>query len=1075
MRKALFQALVSSMLITFAWVIPARAQYNAGFQGTVSDPTGAVVPGVKVVAHNVASGVSYTATSNDAGVYHVTNLPPGTYTLSAEKEGFETATTDELILHTEELKGVNLQLNVGSLKQTVTVTVAAPLLDTEQAHLAENISNSSLESLPIEGENPLTVIQLLPGITGVTPGNTDIFAVADSAQVNANGLRASSNNYQIDGTTVTETPNGGTMNIAPSLDDLAELHVTTNNFSAEHGRSAGFQLDATTKSGTNTFHGDAYYDGITARLNANSFFSNTSPVGPSGNAYKPRFDKNLFGGSLGGPIKRNKAFFFGSYSGLRQRGGPSSSTGNPAVVATVETQAFANYVETTFPNSLATQLFKAYPPVHYADANFVTAGQYSDGLFAKASQFPSTLPVTGTTVYAIPNFDDGDHYLGRVDYNFSDRDRLYASFMQTRILTENPSTRPAFSFNFPEGDSFFNINETHIFSPTMLNEAKFGFSRTGSFVPGNNPQIPQIGLNDGVAGFGIFSSIPFGFFQMNYEWKDILTKYHGKQNLKVGVEFRRGHDDFFSVSKPAYTFQNILDFAVDKPVSENLSVDPKTGVAKGSNYEERTFESAAFIQDDYKVKPDLTLNLGLRWEDYHHPTENFRQFANFIFGSGPDLATRIANGSMQLSPAPWKSSHFNFAPRFGYSWNPRTRLVIRGGFGVTYDRIPNGDWESLANNPPLLASANAGPQFNTPIVYSLGGSGANYGFPTNPAFATGLDSHNGILGARVGVTAVDPNFKIPYDLNWFQGVQYQFTTNWVFEVDYLGSAAHHLAWNNNINRFAGDLLKDGTFHGYNQSFANVSYLQSQANSSYNALSLQANHRMSSHVSLSAVYTWSKAIDDSSSDGNDPVDVQNRKLERGLANFDHAQKFTAYATWNLPGLDGANRFLKGVAGGWQVTPLVILQSGAPFTVFCGSSFNFQTPSQGCDWNADGTTNDRPNAPAFGLRINGPNNSKFIRGVFPASAFPAPALGADGNLGRNTYFGPGYASTDLSLRKTLGVYGERLKLQVRADAFNLFNRVNLTGVDGNLSDAGTTFGKSTSTFNSREMQFGLKLIF
>jgi len=1073
MRKALYRILMIVVLGVLGWTIPASAQYSAGFEGVVSDSSGAVVPGVNVVAYNVASGVSYTATSNQDGVYHITNLPPGTYTLSAEKEGFEKAETAQLILHTEELKGVNLTLNVGNLKQVVTVKVAAPLLNTEQAHLSEDIGNLSLESLPIEGENPLTAVQLLPGVTGVTPGNSDIFSVADSSAVNANGLRVSSNNYQIDGTTVTETPNGGTMNIAPSLDDLAELHVTTNNFSAEHGRSGGFQLDATTKSGTNELHGDAYYDGIAARLNANSFFSNTSPAGPSGNAYKPRFDKNLFGASAGGPIKKNKAFFFGSYSGLRQRGGPSATTGNPAVVSTVETQAFANYVESTYPNNLSAQLLKLYPPVNYASANFVTAGQYGDGFFTKASQFPANLPVVGTTVFAIPQFDDGDHYLGRFDYNFSEKDRFYTSFMQTRVLSENPSTRSAFSFNFPEGDSFFNINETHIFSPTMLNEAKFGFSRTGSFVPGNNPSVPSIGLNDGVAGFGIFSSIPFGFFQMNYEWKDILTKYQGKHNLKVGVEFRRGHDDFFSVSKPSYTFQNILDFATDQPIAENLSVDPKTGVAKGSNYEERTFESAAFIQDDYKVAPRLTLNLGLRWEDYHHPTENFGTFANFMFGSGSTLADRIANGSMQLSPNPWNSSNFNFAPRFGYSWNPQSKLVLRGGFGVTYDRIPNGDWESLATNPPVLASANAGPIFNTPIVYSIGGPGPNYGFPNNPAFATGLDPHNGILGARVGVVVVDPNFKIPYVMNWFQGVQYQLTNNWVVEADYLGSTAHRLAWINNINRFTGDLLTNGTFHGYNQSFANISYLQSQANSDFHALSLQAKHRLSENVSFNAVYTWSKAIDDTSVDGNDPVDIQNRKLERGLANFYHAQKFVAYGTWDLPRLAGYNRFAKAVAGGWQLTPLVVLQSGAPFNVFCGSSFNFANPGAGCDWNADGTTNDRPNAPALGLKINNPNNSKFIQGVFPASAFPAPALGTDGNLGRNVYIGPGFASTDLALQKTLDVYRDRFKLQVRGDAFNVFNRVNLSGVDGNLADL--TFGRSTSTFNPREIQIGLRLMF
>jgi hypothetical protein len=1074
MPKSLFAKVLVLILVIIAETAPATAQYSAGFQGIISDPSGAVVPGVKVTALNTQSGIPYSATSNEAGLYHLTNLPPGTYKLSAEKEGFQKAETADLVLHTEELKGVNLTLNVGNLLQTVNVTVPAPLLNTEQAHLAEDISNVALENLPIEGENPLTAIQLLPGISGVTPGNSDIFSVADTAAVSANGLRSASNNYQIDGTTVTETPNGGTMNIAPSLDDLAELHVTTNNFSAEHGRSGGFQFDATTKSGTNELHGDAYYDGITARLNANSFFSNTSP-GPSGHAYKPRFDKNLFGGSVGGPVRKNKAFFFGSYSGLRQRGGPSATTGSPAVVATVEAQDFANYVKTTYPNNLSTTLLGKYPPVAYANANFVTAAQYSDGLFAKAAQFPADLPVVGTIVYAVPLFSDGDHYLGRFDYNFSEHDRFYTSFMQTRVSAEQPNTRPAFTYNYPEGDSFFNLNYTHIFSPNMLNEAKAGFSRTGSAVPGRNPSVPFISLNDGAAGFGIFSSIPFGFFQMNYEWKDILTRYQGKHNLKMGVEFRRGHDDFFSVSKPSYSFQNILDFAIDKPNAESLGVDPKTGVAKGADYEERTFESAAFIQDDYKVAPHLTLNLGLRWEDYHHPTENFGNFANFIFPSGSSLAQRIANGSMQLSPNPWKSSNFNFAPRFGYSWNPRTSLVLRGGFGVTYDRMPNGVWEGLATNPPVLASANAGPIYNTPIVYSIGGPGANFGFPPNPAFATGLDSHNGILGARVGVSAVDPHLKIPYDLNWFQGVQYQLTDNWALEIDYLGSAAHRLVWINNINRFPGDLLTDGTFHGYNQSFANISYIQPQANSSYSALSVQAKHRLYHNVSLNAVYTWSRTIDDSSSEYNDSVDVQNRKLERGLANFHHAQKLAAYGTWNLPGLAGSSRFVKAVAGGWTLTPLVLLQSGAPFTIFCGRSFNFADPAQGCDWNADGTNNDRPGAPSFGLKIHNPNNSKFIQGAFPASAFPKPVLGTDGSLGRNVYIGPGYASTDFSIRKTLNAYGERFKLQVRADAFNLFNRVNLTGMDGNLSDAGTTFGKATSTFNPREMQLGLKLIF
>jgi len=1003
-------------------------------------------------------------------------LPSGTYTVRAQKEGFQTAEADNVILHVEELKGLNLILNPGSVRQAITVTDKAPLLNTEQARLAQDMNQHTLDSVPSEGENPLSVVALLPGVVGVTPGNNNIFAVADNANVNVGGLRSSSNNYQIDGTTVTETPNGGTMNIAPTMDEIAELHVTTNNFSAEHGRSAGFQLDAVTKSGTNEFHGDAYYYGIAAELNANSFFSNSAPPNGSGHAYKPRFDQNMFGGSVGGPIKRDKAFFFGSYSGLRERGGSSSITSSPVAVVNVETAQFAQYVQSTFPQSIAAALFSKYPAVPQAQFNLVTAAQYSDGLYAKHTDFPADLPVVGQAITSQPVLNDGDHYLGRFDYNISDRDRFYASFMQTYILnTSGPNPRPQFALSFPEGDSFFSITEDHSFSSTLLNEAKFGFSRTGSFVPGNNLNVPQIGLNDGVAGFGISGSIPFGFFQMNYEWKDILTKYLGKHNLSAGVEFRRGHDDFDSVSRPAYSFQNILDFAQDKPYAEGEYVGATTGLPKGPDYEERTFESAAFFEDDYKVRSNLTLNLGLRWEDYHHATENFHQFSSFIFGTGSTLGQEIANGSMQLRPDPWHSRNFNFAPRFGYSWNPRARWVIRGGFGVTYDRMPNGDWEGLADNPP------AGPAFatvglfngNTPVVYGLGGTGPYYGFPVDTALATGLNAQNGIAGQQIGVAAVDPNLKVPYVYNWLQGVQLEISPAWMVEADYIGTAAHHQAWINNIDRFDGDLLTGATFTGFTPSFSSIGYLQSRANSTFNALSFTVRHPLTHRLSLNAVYTWSKAIDNTDSDGSDAVDINNVQAERGVAGFDHAQKFVAYAIWELPALNSQSSLVRQVAGGWQLSPIVTAQSGAPFNVFCGKSFDAANPSQGCDWNADGTNNDRPDAPSFGLTISNPGNSKFIQGVFPASAFPAPAVGTLGGLGRNVYIGPGFFGTDLSLRKTFTLYSERWKLQFRADAFNLFNRVNLTGVDGNLADG--TFGQSTATYNSREIQLGLKLSF
>ncbi len=1089
MQKTLVRYLLLAMLWVMVGIAPAQAQYNAGFQGVVSDSTGAVIPGVKVVARNIATGVDYAAKSNAAGVYFITNLPQGTYKITAEKEGFATAQTDPLDLHTEELKGVNLTLTVGSVKQTVTVTAVAPLLNTEQARLSDDISNSAMNSLPLEGENPLSVVALTPGITGASPGNSTIFSVANSVAVNANGLQSASNNYKVDGTTVTETPNGGTMNISPDLDEIAEIHVTTNNFSAEIGRSGGFQLDMSTKSGTNQLHGDAFYYGMTARLDANSFFSNRAGSPTGGNAYKPRFDQNNFGATLGGPIKKDKAFFFVSYAGLRQVGGPSSTTGSPVVVETVETQAFAQYVETNFPNSIAAQLFSKYPPSLRPQFNITTAANYSPGRFVSNAAFPADLTVAGNAVFSFPIYNDGDHYLGRMDFNISQNDRVYGSFMQTYLKSPQPEARTAFEYPFPEGDSFLSLTEDHTFSPSMLNEAKFGFSRTGAFVPGVLPQIPQIALDDGVQGFGINdNAIPFGFFQMNYEWKDILTKYQGKHNLKMGAEFRRGHDDFESVSRPFYEFGNILDFAMDQPYQEELSVDATTGLPRGPGYQERTFEMAAFVQDDYKLTPHMTLNLGLRWEDYRHPSEVFHQFSNFVPGTGSDYDQMIASGSMQLAPAPWASKNLNFAPRVGFSWNPRSHLVLRSGFGITYDRFPNGNWEGLGYNPPKgPASVYAGPLYDTPITYQLGGSGPYFGFAPNPDFATGLNAQNGIAGQRVGVTAAQPNLSEPYVENWFQGIQYELTQNWMIEADYLGNSSHHLIWDRNINRFPDDLIENqGTFTGFNPAFSNITTMFSDANASYNAFVFHVRRRMANSFSVDAVYNFSKALDDE--DGSSDAQLlSNLSLEKGLASFNHTQRVTGYATWNAPSLGNSSSALRALAGGWEASPIVIVQSGAPFTVSCTSGFNYGTDpttgavtdAGGCNWLADGDTGvgDRPNAPSFGNKtIPGLNFNSWINGAFgptPFTTFPAPPLGTVGSLGRNTYIGPGFASVDFSLRKSFNLYRERWKMQFRADAFNLFNRANLINIDGHMQDG--TFAQATGTQNPREIQLGLKLLF
>jgi hypothetical protein len=406
-------------------------------------------------------------------------------------------------------------------------------------------------------------------------------------------------------------------------------------------------------------------------------------------------------------------------------------------------------------------------------------------------------------------------------------------------------------------------------------------------------------------------------------------------------------------------------------------------------------------------------------------------------------------------------------------------MTVRGGFGVSNNRLATLPAENYRGNPPLLAQTTLGSQFGTSFTYSMGDPSKPYaGYPVDAALKLGLDERNGIKGARVGITAVDPNLRTPYVYNWFFGVQREIKKI-VVEANYIGSSGHHLYNSVNLNRYAGDLVSDAVFNGFNPSFAGISMVQSTSNSIYHGATLSVKRFIGSAVSLQGSYTYGKAIDDTDGETGTTSwqNAWNRSAERALAGFDVRHRLNLVGVWNMPFFKDKGNMpaLHYILGGWQLSGLAILDNGTPLTVTNGGAFRLDPNTRlniGGDYNADNTGGDRPNAPTGSIQTSGWDKQQFLSGIMPASAFPAPLPGQDGNLGRSTYRGPGFAQTDLSLAKNFMIT-ERVRANLRADAFNAFNRVNLNNPVMDLSNS--NFGKSTGTNTPRLIQLGVRISF
>jgi len=1049
--------------VAFCLLFPSwlSAQYASSIQGMVSDSSGAVIPGAQIKVINSATNVVRDTLTTADGFYRVVDLIPGTYDIVVDHPGFRTAEQRGVSLASTETVRVDFVLQLGAVSEKVNVQAEVPQVETEQGRISGNVTTQELQELPLNGRNIYNVLALEPGVGGrglaATFGsggggtNNDSFAAENQPEVYASGQRVESNSYLLDGMSVNSMARGGVANLTPAADSIAEVRVVANNFSAVYGRSSGGQVEMITKSGTNSLHGGA----------TEYFQNNTLADRNEFEASVPVFRRNEFGYYIGGPIIKNRTFFYTTYDGLRQGGAR-------AQIYNVETAQFAQYVEQTNPGSIAAKLFAHDAPAVYPTYNFKTLGTTAGGI-----QIPAGMPVIGSVSFAPQAYRNGNQFSGRIDHELRPgNDTLFADVYRSWDATLNGGIRPAFNEPGNEYATFASLSEIHIFSPNKLNEFHANMMRVVGFSDFNEILLstPAISI-PGITGFGT-AGYPSGYFQTNLNYKDIYSWVHASHTIQFGGELRRMRGNSINTSYfiPAYSFANILTFANDTPLTETRLVDPQTGLPAVNRVGLRDWEWALFVNDDWKVTHNFGVNLGLRYENYESPTEVNGLLRNIVFGQGSNFDQRLANATMQIVKNFFPSGPGNLAPRFGFAWDPtgKGKTSVRGGFGIAYDRLFMTPLLNFRGDPPLRATATLGAQYGTSFTYALGNSSLPYlGFPIDPALKLGLNAANGINGARVAVYTVDPNLRQAYTENWFLGIQHDLFAGIMIETDYEASAGHHLYDDSDVNRFNADLLANGTFHGINPYFSNVYFISSGDNSIYQGGMLRIRRRLKNGFTVQGVYTYSKAIDVTDTLTNIAVyeDASNHKLDRGLAGYDVRNRLSVDGVWQMPFLHSQHGFWANAFGRWQLSGMAIFQSGLPMTVT-------DNAYPAGDFNKDGTAGDRPNVPAANIRRSGYSRAQFLSGIFPASVFPIPTPGTDGTLGRNTFTGPGFAGVDMSLQKQFTIT-EGIRLSVRAEAYNALNHVNLNPPTLDLSSP--TFGQSTSTLSPRQFQLGVRLSF
>jgi len=1048
--------------------------------GTVRDPSSAVIKGAKVTVRHVGTGLVREESTNDAGEYLFAQLPVGQYDLTVEQAGFKKVDRGGILLQVDDKQRVDIDMTVGAVTETLSVEAAAPVIQTDSATVGNVVNNKQVTELPLNGRNFLQLNLLGPGANQGVKGSQN---QTQGGSITVNGAREQANNFLLDGIDNNDLAINQ-YSVAISTEAMQEFKQQASTYTAEFGRSGGAQIDIATKSGSNQFHGVLYEYLRNADLDAKNFFDVPGPI--------PPFKRNQFGTAVGGPIIKDKTFFFFNWESARVR---QSITR----VATVPTSAMkSGDFSALLPNAVI------YDPGSINsqgvrtpfDRNMIPSSKFDKTGQALLNLYPnpntSVGAASGSFTSSPGKSDDFNQYTGRVDHRFTQNNNLFARYSfskEDRFDTFDPfcsvTNVPGFGCNTLNGGQNAVVSDVHLFGATRVNELRLGFNRTrgGIFQQDQatdvSTQLGILGTSRSPIDYGLTRIIPAGFDTVGdggnlpqdrkdntYQLTDSFAWTRGAHSFKFGGDLRRfqlnllfdstargqlNFDPFYTTSAAngGTGGNSIAELLLGDPHLSNVSrsfAGPTGNTVTGF----RTTSLNYFAQDDWRVRPNLTLNLGVRWE-YNSPViDKYNHLGTFDPSVPGDI--RVATPQKQNL---YDVSKKQFAPRFGFAYTPIAKTVIRGGYGIFWDEKLLNIHLTPALSPPFLVPLNFQPDNtgvpNISISNPFGGKAAAGGFPAS--------------------TWLENPFKNGYLQQWSFNVQREITSDMVFTAGYVGSKGTHLDHQYNANLPQPSALFVQANRPYN-TFANITLDAASASSSYDALQLQLNKRFSKGFLFSAAYTWSKAIDDGSAWNSTVLNVFNFHAERGLSTFDTRHRFVASYIYDLPfghgRIFGSNwsGLANEILGGWQTNGILYFQSGNPVDIQVGLTTLTGT-NTATRPDVTGNPNDFNHDPAKWF-----NTADFSRNF----------SGRFGNAGRNVVIGPGTADFDFALLKRFPLWSEDRYLQFRSEFFNLANHPNFDNPSTtNLTVISPTFGKITSAgasdprLSSRQIQFALRLVF
>ena len=1078
------------VLLAIPSVISAQIT-TATIVGTISDPSGGQVPSAKVTTRNVDTGLTRSVVSGEDGTYRIEYLPVGTYSIEImAASGFKKAFRNDIVLLVNDTARVDFTLEVGQVNETVTITDETPQINTSTAELGRTVQSKEIENLPLVERNVFALLDLTPGVQSNNAGvatasaatNNNVLGFPEQRTIingGTDGGTGSVSYYLDGGTNMTNLRNTG--NVAPNPEAIQEFKVTTNGYNAEYGRFASGVINLLTKSGTNKFRGSLYEFVRNTSFNANDYASVLA---------RAPYHRNQFGGSIGGPIIKDRTFFFFTYSGLRQT--TSRFLNNATVPTALERIGNFSASSGTKPKDPTT------------GTSLTNATLFANGIIPTNRLDPVALKIINTYI-PVANLDGNkwqgnvplpyntNEYLAKIDHQLNEAHRLSFTYFNTsgsQTIFPGSGNLPWATQNFKWQQHNVNLSDVWIISPEKVNQVWLTYTRNfGGRLNVPSTTLGDLGSSFATQGTGSLPQITVtGFFTLSnaiggptagtnlYSMRDVFSWNKGNHSLKLGGEISLNKDIQQTLlnNYGVFTFNNtasgnaLADFLLGVPsaVTQDAPVTALTN----------TWYTALFLQDDFRLSPKATLNLGLRWEVQTPPTDPLNRFTNYVPGQkstvnplAPVGALFYGDPGVERGGIPVSYNHFS--PRLGFAYDPfgDGKTSIRGAMGLFYGSISGNEWGAMTNFQP----------FSTRLTFTninRNGSGALLKSPYNNYVGGSPFPYNGAFTSGGGFFAVASDFKFPHTLQMNLSVQRQITNALSVGVAFVKSVARNLPLGRDVN--APIVNATATTAGANvlarrpnPAFGAVTVVDSDQSADYNGLQITSSMRLNKLFSFNAFYVLSKTTSSAELHNNTTQGLaQNYRdlnSEKGAADTDQRHVFSLSMNFQPDFYKGGSKILAGIINGWSFSPIVKIRSGKPFTVTNG----------GVDANLDGVGGtDRARLIGDPYLANPTAAMWFNTAAFAQNPI-VTGVAVDGTSPRNFLYGPGYQVVDLALSRDFK-FGERYKLRLRGEGTNVLNHVNLgdpvASVPATITST-STFGTIRTGGAMRVLQFGARFTF